>query len=303
MHSKLLCVLPEGHAQGCWLRWLLVQWLTAHPLIPLLWHLPPQEPSILSRPAELEERIVFSLEEVQQLWRKDPSREGKFEGSQPKVKQVVTGKGTHAALYLHNTLSLFAQQDNPLVDIRDKFPDVPEATWGFLDKYRSSLVLLGGPGTGTGLHLDWTEAWNIAFAVIASDIGAVLAVWVFIHPSAVSTADQWLKEHGSAGGFATPGKVVLDDDDVAGLKAALPPGSVVILEQHAGDRVYVPPGWVHQVRNLRPSLKLAWDWHDMSHLSQYAMLQSRIASPLFGAAMAHDYMGTNWFITALLNDM
>lgn len=246
---------------------------------------------------------MFLCGELQNIWQKDPTRQGDFGGSKEKIKHIVTGKGRHASLYVANNLGVFQQQGNPLFAIRDKFPTVHEATRGFLDSYRSSLVLLGGSSTGTGFHLDWSEAYNIAFAVNTSDTASVLAVWVFISPSAVTKADEWLRGSGFPSGFATPGRVRLDDDRIAALKGYLGPSDIVIIEQRAGGRVYVPPGWVHQVSNLRPCLKLAWDLLDICHLPQYAMLQRRIAAPVFGAMMAADYMCANWLVEALLKKM
>lgn len=75
---------------------------------------------------------------------------------------------------------------------------------------------------------------------------------------------------------------------------------MVVLQQRAGERVYVPPGWVHQVTNLRTCLKLAWDTYDVEHFPAYVLLQKELA-PLFGAAMAPDYMGFLPVLETMIN--
>jgi hypothetical protein len=58
------------------------------------------------------------------------------------------------------------------------------AARGANDIGRSMLIMLGGVGTSTGFHLDWTQASNVAFSMGATAVaaGTVLAEWVFINP-------------------------------------------------------------------------------------------------------------------------
>jgi hypothetical protein len=203
---------------------------------------------------------------------------------------------------LSNTVSLYSYP-NVLYTIRDNFDDLIEEARGFNDKYRSSLVLLGSTGTSTGMHLDWTEAYNIAFATDPTSVGEVLAEWTFIHPDAAEAANSWLQNNGFATGFTTVGKALLSSQQVSAMQAALADavagGAVRVIQQRAGDMVYVPPGWVHQVYNVRSCLKLAWDLYVKTHFQYYAKLQSIIV-PLFGSHMADDYMGSNWALARMM---
>jgi hypothetical protein len=74
-------------------------------------------------------------------------------------------KGTNTTSYLSSTLINFI-----LVavwfTIRKAFnTGMMAAARGVNDIGLSTLIMLGGVGTGTGFHLDWTEAYNIAFSV------------------------------------------------------------------------------------------------------------------------------------------
>lgn len=55
--------------------------------------------------------------------------------------------------------------------------------------------MLGGRERYTGLHLDWTQAWNRAFAVARADVRKKLAEWLFIAPWAIEVADEYLRKH------------------------------------------------------------------------------------------------------------
>lgn len=203
---------------------------------------------------------------------------------------------------MDNTLSLFSRP-NVLFRIRDLFEKLIPEAHSDNDLYRCSLVLLGAAGTATGLHLDWTEARNIAFAVDAASVGQVLAEWTFIHPDAIQAANTWLQQNGFAAGLATPQRALLSSEQVSAMQAALANvvagGAVRVVQQRAGDMVHVPPGWVHQVVNVRACLKLAWDFYDYQHFPLYAKLQSMIV-PLFGGHMAADYMGSNWALAKMM---
>lgn len=262
------------------------------------------QPPTASQP-DLGGRKSFSLAELKQLWKTKlglTQEDKKGFGTQKQIESIVNGK--NKVLYLSNNLSLYVK--DLLHDIRNKFDGLILASRELTDLYRASLILLGGATTKTGLHLDWTEAYNIAFAIGTSSLSDPLAVWTFLHPSLAEQANAWLIQNGFEKGFQTAGRAFLSDDRVSAFKTAMdalmPGGSggVLVVEQRAGDMVYVPPGWIHQVYNLQPCLKLAWDFYATEHFAIYSMLQSRIAAPLFGAEMADDYMGSNWVLGKML---
>lgn len=79
----------------------------------------------------------------------------------------------------------------------------------------------------------------------------VLAVWVLFHPDIAGALDAWLKANGRAYGLATKGHAYLNSEETAQLGVQYG-DKVVVVEQHAGEMVYAPPGWVHQVTNVQP---------------------------------------------------
>ena len=138
----------------------------------------------------------------------------------------------------------------------------------------------------------------------------MLAVWLFIHPEALPALEAWLlsKGHKKVAPYGClaryePGKGVktrvyirrsefpaLRDalrSPAAGLCVAEP---MHVIEQHAGEVVHVPSGWVHQVENLAPSLKMAWDYYDGRHMGRYARAHRTVVAPFFGPSQAPDYM-------------
>lgn len=234
-------------------------------------------------------------------------------------------KGTNTSSYLSSTLINFI-----LVavwfTIRKAFSTgMMAAARGVNDIGLSTLIILGGVGTGTGFHLDWTEAYNIAFSVGAAATDTVLAVWVFINPLLVGEADAWIKgtiktskrKHSQSTqvssrwpeGFASSAedRVHLKGDDlerfVEYMHSFATPNPVVMLEQKPGQLVHVPPGWVHQVTNMSPNVKVAWDYYDANNMHKYVELQHKLASRYFKGSMARDYMSFNMIMSVLVGNM
>ncbi len=103
-------------------------------------------------------------------------------------------------------------------------------------------------------------------------------------------------------GFASPhGHVLLTGDDLARFlewmdahKAELEVDEPVVqLWQQAGEMVVIPPGWVHQVENLKPNLKLAWDICNLDKVHHYVRVQQAIVAPVFKEGMSPDMMSVN----------
>jgi hypothetical protein len=240
---------------------------------------------------------VFTPEEVKGFWPK-----GQKHGGCENAKAVAAGQ--HQG-YLKVNLTHF-HQGNPLLGIRMMFAGLALYARGFTDSVRSCLILLGAVGMFTGLHIDWTEAYNIAFATCGENVGEVLAVWVFIHPSIIHQVSEWLKA--KTGKSFSDTSIHLTTELVSQLQAfanGIMPcgGGVVVLNQCAGDMVYVPPGWVHQVTNALPCLKVAWDFYEDAHWALYAQMHHKIIVPLFGSQMAEDYMGFARIFATLMNDL
>ncbi len=74
------------------------------------------------------------------------------------------------------------------------------------------------------------------------------------------------------------------------LAEQLGPHAVRIIPQHAGQRVYVPAGWVHCVYNMRPCVKIAWDKLEAGNLVRYVGTQQYIVSLYSRATNPDDYI-------------
>lgn len=242
--------------------------------------------------------------------------------------------GTNSTQYLSATLIKFAVVATVLwLSIRKAFgTGLLAAARGVNDIGISTLIILGGIGTGTGFHLDWTQAYNIAFSVGAAVAGnTVLSVWTFINPLLVGEADEWVKQNVRvesqpppkkkargrqqqqqsrwALGFAScsEDRVHLKGDDLDSFVAFMEQlgaskgiaNPVVQVEQKVGQLVYVPAGWAHQVVNVSPNVKVAWDYYAADNFHKYAQLQHRIASKFFKEGMAKDYMSFNMVMQEL----
>jgi hypothetical protein len=150
------------------------------------------------------------------------------------------------------------------------------------DAASNTLILLArGPEQWTVLHMDRTEAVNVAFAVASAGLGHALAEWVFISPDALPLLEAFLRRyrldthlvlwkadqrplllsedqpgfwfHGPPNRDGCVGRPYLTLAGVAELKAAAAcaghPQWIKVVEQRHGDAVRVPPGWMHQVRD------------------------------------------------------
>jgi hypothetical protein len=262
-------------------------------------------------------------------WKEDQS------GNAQEAEAVATGKGKGKTKYLSSTLINFlAVAAAVWYSIRGAFSSgMIGAARGVNDIGRSTLIMLGGVGTGTGFHLDWTQASNVAFSVGAAAVaaGTVLAVWVFINPRLVAEADAWVKQHVLTTkrkrvdggyvdehvakwpeGFASPAdnRVHLKGDDLQrfltymcqlGVDRGIN-NPVVEVKQCPGQLVRVPAGWPHQVTNVSPNVKVAWDYYDPSNMHKYVQLQS-IAAECFKGSMAKDYMSFNMVLSSLVGNL
>lgn len=150
--------------------------------------------------------------------------------------------------------------------LRTDLWDVPflRQVWS---KTGTLLLFVGSVGQSTGLHDDWTEAFNVAFGVEgAFDPLKPLARWTFFHPDTMGALDAYTKSLGHKQGAY---KVFLSDAQVVFLKARFGADKVLVVEQWARDKVFVPVGWTHQVINLQTCVKLAFDFIDPRHFILY----------------------------------
>lgn len=256
----------------------------------------------LQIPEPIKEKDIF------EWW----SKRERVKGDRSTPQQAAKVAAGTSSKYMLSTLDVMVRTAILLHTVRSWFADgllpfVKHVT----DRDRLTLVLLGGAGNGTGLHLDWTQAYNLALALAGTDVGGVLATWVCIAPCAVAAADAWLRlvkseardEYLYPDGLRTKGKVMLDDNMVQQLRRHLidlhGSNSVVVLQQRHGHVVFIPPGWVHQVVNQQRCIKLAWDFYEPLNFGGYAMVHD-MAAQHFGNAMADDYVSINLIVEKIL---
>ena len=219
----------------------------------------------------------------------------------------------------------------PLHKFRHHFHAVE---WGWLngrevnDPSSSTLLLMGLPGRGTGFHVDWSEAYNVALPLVkvGSPVGlsvvstlpmsalhctssftqpqctclqtkpdSPVARWDFINPVKAEAAAHFVKKWRATGFVDDRTKLHLTKPQVDELQAAMgtdpanQQADVFSMHQFVGDRVHVPPGWLHQVTNVQPCMKLAWDFYDKAHMAAYVASWQLIASGVT-RENAEDYM-------------
>ena len=90
----------------------------------------------------------------------------------------------------------------------------------------------------------------------ALQAGAILAYWYFVSGEhAKELIDRLAEKTDKEGHPAT----YLDDMDFKSFAATLGPNATFKLQQRAGDKVVVPPGWIHWVITVLPCVKVAWE--------------------------------------------
>lgn len=108
----------------------------------------------------------------------------------------------------------------------------------------------------------------------------MLAVWAFINPNHLSEVIDWTRRvFPGSGGIcgSSETRCSLSLPQLATLSTHFGAEAVRVVEQRAGDLVYVPFGWAHQVINLRPCAKFAFD----------TCLSTRLPDYLHGYAALH----------------
>jgi hypothetical protein len=127
-----------------------------------------------------------------------------------------------------------------------------------VDALLSTLLFVGGPNTCTPFHVDWSEAYNVGIAVDTSKPGqtnplsvsdAAIARWFFVPPSKVASVASTLKKEKFSALHLTTEDHRTDMEEIG----------CIVVDQLPGQCIYVPPGWLHAVVNLRACFKIAWD--------------------------------------------
>jgi len=183
------------------------------------------------------------------------------------VKKIVKGRGRQSD-YITVTLRDLAPHTFHTIRTSLNIQLITEQ-YQFTNDLKTSLLLLGAKITGTGLHMDWAEAINISYVVDQNQSDdTLLAKWVFFDSVALDELNSWLKEIGYQGGLSS--KVLLNENEL--LLAHTKFGDkMIVIHQTPCSKVYVPPGWVHQVVNQKPCIKLACElaYEENIPLSEY----------------------------------
>ena len=139
-------------------------------------------------------------------------------------------------------------------------------------------------------------------------LGNVLALWVFLHPTILRRVNVWLQAHGFKDGLAGA-SARLKKQQLQKLREdmGMIPGTstpyVAIVKQGHGEMVHVPAGWVHQVINMRPCIKMAWDVYQPKHLLNYVLSQQYVASQITSTSNSADDMSVMRIIENLVVEL
>jgi len=125
-------------------------------------------------------------------------------------------------------------------------------------------------GHGTRFHPDNGRAENVVEGISARD-GApapacgpaaprpVVAYWFCVKPSAIDLVTQIIDRlypELKGEGFRAARIFTLEQLWQIAREAG---AGMVVIEQRSGDKVSVPPYWIHNVHTVRSCVKLAWD--------------------------------------------
>ena len=116
------------------------------------------------------------------------------------------------------------------------------------------------------------------------------AVWVFAPPHALPAVDSYLER---TKGQKLCDKVELTLEEMSDMceDSELAQLGVCKVQQRAGEVVFVPPGWVHWVKNEQACVKFAYDGYDPKLMFAYMQSWEQVASKFTNKSNAPDYMG------------
>jgi hypothetical protein len=101
--------------------------------------------------------------------------------------------------------------------------------------------------------------------------------------AAPAAAPAAVTQHPAAAS-SEPGAPVPEPEDIEGNKW------LYLVWQRPGRCVEVPAGWMHQVSNLRPNIKLAYDVYRLEHFGQYIKSWRDVAARRTRGSNQRDYM-------------
>lgn len=175
-----------------------------------------------------------------------------------------------------------------------EFYSVPK---NLFNKEGTSIMLIGGKGNGTVVHVDWSEAYNVAFGTgLIVGTEEALAYWLFISPDRHIDTLRYMKTKGYHNKVITHAEM---DEVVA---YANDEDEVFVLKQCAGDMVHVSPGWCHAVVNEQECVKVAWDFVRPQNLYLYVASWMQVARSDRIQNKQKDYMAVLPIIVRMMRE-
>ncbi len=139
----------------------------------------------------------------------------------------------------------------------------------FISRNSTSTLIFGKEGKSSALHMDWSDAINLAIEVrdkspsnraTSEETAPIVAIWAFIHPKALDMLNSALRDLKISNG--TKIRTYLTPPAMKTLQARMgkcPETGhywLTIREQRAGEIVHVPCGWAHAVYNVKVRIKI-----------------------------------------------
>ena len=113
--------------------------------------------------------------------------------------------------------------------------------------------------------------------------------WIFLRPAALLRIEAWLRKKRYGELFGEK-KIELSAKKMLVVAKAFSTDVIIINHCH-GERVHVPPKWMHAVANLLPNIKLAFDFYDPLHFPAYLESWREVISHC--RSNAPDYMAVH----------
>ena len=240
-----------------------------------------------------------------------------FKAAQWSKKKADARRAAWRLVYFHLTMDMVLSTptwSNLVSFLRNRHKSMRMTNSLQDDGPRGNIVMMADALHGTGMHVDWSSAVNLAVDLSPphdEKDRLPVAMWLFIFPTdeAIAAVNRVIRADPGGLGIACPNGLGLpaDPDYLRGsadkkhnMKVLTPKQmkhiadsaaehGVHIIEQHSWDEVTVPPGWIHAVVNLRPCIKFAFDYLVEPDLVKTAISQHFIAAGIFGPIMTTDY--------------
>ena len=176
--------------------------------------------------------------------------------------------------------------------------------------------------------MDRSEAYNLLFSTDSSKPSEPLAQWVFISPDSIMQFGEWLRTHRQDGTLVSwessgqaplevprdnpfhgppdgtsPTRPLLTEAGIMSLQSVLGNNNVVVVMQKHGDLVHVPPGWMHQVTNLGPCVKLAFVFLKPGSVGAYLEVYNLVQKHGLFRHFHTDYVGLQVFLKKRLLEL